>query len=318
MSQPGQPASDHDTAASSGSYALLLGMGIIWGLAVSMSKMASMAGGHPVGLALWQVTIAGTMLYFAGLAIGRPPPLRADVLRFNLVCGITGVAFPAFALFMAARYLPAGIVAIAFASMPLFTYLLSVLFRIEHGSARRLTGVFLGLVAMCLLIIPETALPEPDMAPWVLLALAASVSMSIENFYAGGYRPQGVTSLQLSCGRQLGALCVLLPIALVSQTMLPVWQPWGILQWAATSTGIISGVAYTALLVVIQRSGPVFASQTAYIITLAGVGWGMVIFGETHSIYIWLSLVVTLVAVALVKPRLPRATGMVMHAQGQD
>ena len=45
----------------------------------------------------------------------------------------------------------------------------------------------------------------------MLLALAASVSMSIENFYAGGYRPAGATSLQLSCVRQLGAIVFLLP-----------------------------------------------------------------------------------------------------------
>lgn len=77
---------------------------------------------------------------------------------------------------------------------------------------------------------------------------------------------------------------------------------------------MISGVAYTALLIVIQRSGPVFASQTAYVITLAGVAWGMLIFDENHSIYIWLSLAVTLAAVALVKPRAPRTSGLVVHA----
>ncbi|MDH3741300.1 MAG: DMT family transporter [Hyphomicrobiales bacterium] len=296
-------------------YALLLFMGLIWGLAVSMSKLAGLNGGHPIGLALWQVSVAGTMLFLASLASGRPPPLRPRVLGFNLICGLTGVAFPAIALFWSALMLPAGIVAISFASMPLFTYLLSVIFGIEAGTVRRLAGVFLGLAAMALLVVPDGALPAPDLAPWVLLAIAASVSMSVENFTAGGYRPDNVTSLQLSCGRQYGAAIFLAPLALISGTTIALTGEWGVVHWAATATGVISGVAYTCLLHVIRTSGPVFASQTAYIITLAGVGWGMVIFGERHSIYIWLALALTLVAIALVTPRAPRATGFVGHAR---
>ncbi|MGI9465078.1 MAG: EamA family transporter, partial [Aestuariivirgaceae bacterium] len=165
---------------------------------------------------------------------------------------------------------------------------------------------------------PEGALPAPDLAPWVLLAIAASVSMSIENFTAGGYRPEGVTSLQLSCGRQYGAALILAPLALISGTSIAVMGEWGVVQWAATATGVISGVAYTCLLHVIRTSGPVFASQTAYVITLAGVGWGMLIFDEQHSIYIWLALALTLVAIAMVTPRAPRATGFVGHARTGD
>lgn len=299
-------------------YALLLFMGLIWGLALSLSKLAGLNGGHPVGLALWQVGVAGSMLLIAAIAGGKPPPMRPKVLKFNLICGLTGVAFPAIALFWSALMLPAGIVAISFASMPLFTYLLSVVFGIEAGTVRRLAGVFFGLAAMTLLVAPDGALPAPDLAPWVLLAIGASVSMSIENFTAGGYRPENVTSLQLSCGRQYGAAIFLAPLAIISGTTIALTGEWGIVQWAATGTGVISGVAYTCLLHVIRTSGPVFASQTAYIITLAGVGWGMVIFDERHSIYIWLALALTLLAIALVNPRAPRATGFVGHARSGD
>ena len=314
----GVTTSGMDTRQRAIGYALLLFMGLIWGLALSLSKLAGINGGHPIGLALWQVCVAGTMLLLVSVFSGKPPPLRRDVLRFNLICGVSGVAFPAIALFWSALKLPAGIVAISFASMPLFTYLLSVLFGIEAGAARRLAGVFVGLLGIALLMVPEGALPSPDLAPWVLLALAASVSMSVENFVAGGYRPENVSSLQLSCGRQFGAAVFLLPLTVVTGTAITMTDGWGVVQWAATATGVISGIAYTCLLYVIRSSGPVFASQTAYIITLAGVGWGMVIFGEQHSVYIWLSLVLTLVAIALVTPRTPRATGLVGHAPAED
>ena len=192
-----------------GAYALLLFMGIAWGLSLSLLKLASMSGGHPVGLALWQVCVSGTMtLVVSILVYGTGVPRRA-VLRFSLFCGAFGVSFPAIALFWAAIHLPAGIVAIAFATMPMFTYLLSVVFRVERSDRRRLLGVVIGFAAMALLVLPEKSLPGPGLAPWLLLSLAASLSMSFENFYAGGFRPPGAFSVQLSCGRQLAAVQVI-------------------------------------------------------------------------------------------------------------
>jgi drug/metabolite transporter (DMT)-like permease len=284
-------------------YALLLLMGILWGLALSLAKIGVEAGGHPIGMGLWQVGTSSTLMLVLLLLKGRRPVFRADVARFGLICGSCGVAFPSIALFWCALYLPAGVVAIAFASMPLFTYALSVIFKIEPAKGRRLFGVVLGLVAMGLLVLPESALPTPGLAPWVLLALLASVSMSIENTYAGGFRPPGVGSLELSFTRQGTAVLFLLPLAIYTGTSMPLIESWGVAQYAATGNGLLSGIAFAILLYVINTAGPVFASQTAYIITLAGVAWGMLLFGETHSIYIWAALALALVGIGLVRPQ---------------
>jgi len=307
-SQPGiDPVPNAAPQAQPLHYALLLSMGILWGLALSLAKIGVQAGGHPVGMALWQVATSSTLLLCLLLVQSKRPVWRGGVARFGLVCGGCGVAFPAIALFWSAWYLPAGVVAIAFASMPLFTYLMSILLKIERGQRRRLLGVAIGMVAMALLVLPESALPAPGLAPWVLLALTASVSMSIENTYAGGYRPPGVGSFELSFSRQAAAVILLLPLALLSGTALPVLEPWGAAQYAATGTGLLSGIAYTLLLYVIKEAGPVFASQTAYVITLAGVAWGMILFAETHSLYIWAALLLTLVGISLVRPRNPHS-----------
>jgi drug/metabolite transporter (DMT)-like permease len=68
---------------------------------------------------------------------------------------------------------------------------------------------------------------------------------------------------------------------------------------------LLSGIAFTILLYVIKTAGPVFASQTAYVITLAGVAWGIILFSESHSIYIWSALALTLMGIGLVRPRQP-------------
>jgi drug/metabolite transporter (DMT)-like permease len=287
-------------------YFLLFFMGTLWGLSLSLLRLASVSGGHPVGLAFWQVCVSGSIMLLLSVAIYGVSLPRRGVLRFSLLCGAAGVSFPAFALFWAANHLPAGIIALAFATMPMFTFLLSAAFGIETGDRRRFLGVAIGLAAMAIMILPEESLPAPGLAPWVLLAFAASLSMSVENVYAGGFRPPAATSIQLSCGRQFAAVCILAPIALATGTTLPLFEPWGTVQWAATGTGVLSGVAFTTLLYVIRTSGPIFATQSSYIITLAGVAWGMALFGERHSVYIWIALALTLLSVGLVNPRAPR------------
>lgn len=52
-----------------------------------------------------------------------------------------------------------------------------------------------------------------------------------------------------------------------------------------------------------RSAGPVFASQTAYVITLAGMFWGILLLGERHSLYVWGALVLMLTGLALVRPR---------------
>jgi drug/metabolite transporter (DMT)-like permease len=242
-------------------YALLLLMGVLWGLALSLAKIGVHAGGHPVGMALWQVSTSSTLLLGFLLVQSKLPVINPGVLRFGMICGSCGVAFPAIALFWCALYLPAGVVAIAFASMPLFTYLISVMFKIERAQRIRLLGVVIGIVAIALLVLPESALPAPGLAPWVLLALVASIGMSIENSYAGGYRPPSVGTLVHSFARQGSAVVLLLPLALISGTTLPLFESWGTAQIAATGNGVLSGVAFTILLYVIKTAGPVFASQ---------------------------------------------------------
>ncbi|MEM7172177.1 MAG: DMT family transporter [Pseudomonadota bacterium] len=283
-------------------YALLLFMGLAWGLAVALLKLASASGGHPIGLAFWQVCVSGSVMLVLSLRFFGPSWPRPSVLLFSGVCGAVGVTLPAVALFWAAIHLPAGIVALAFAVMPLFTYLLSVCFRVDEGDRRRFFGVAVGLSAMLLVLLPESSLPAPGLIPWVLLTFAASFSMALENFIAGGFRPKRISSVQLSCGRQLGSVFLLAPAVWLTGTGLPLAEPWGTLQWAATGTGLLSAAAFTVLLYVIKTSGPIFASQTAYIITLAGVAWGMLLFGERHSFYIWAALALTLLSIFLVRP----------------
>ena len=66
--------------------------------------------------------------------------------------------------------------------------------------------------------------------------------------------------------------------------------------------GVISLLAYTMFIYAISLFGPVFASQTGYIVTFTGVIWGVIIFGESHSLWVWGALLAMIIGLVLVKP----------------
>ena len=39
------------------------------------------------------------------------------------------------------------------------------------------------------------------------------------------------------------------------------------------------------------RAGSVFSSQVGYLVTFFGVVWGIFILGESHSVFVWISLI---------------------------
>ena len=67
--------------------------------------------------------------------------------------------------------------------------------------------------------------------------------------------------------------------------------------------GFITAVAYTFFIYLISNAGAVFASNVGYIVTISGVIWGIILFKEIHSHWVWLSLITMIMGLSLVSPR---------------
>ena len=286
-----------------GGIFLLTVMGIVWGSTIALSKIAVAEGGHPLGLTFWQGAIGGVFLLVICIIRRRPPRLGRRFLTFYVICGILGSVIPASLLFWVAIYLPAGVISIAIACVPLMTYLVAISLRIEQPSALRLAGVGLGLASVALIALPETSLPEAGLAIWVVIAVVACASYALEDIYISLRRPEGTDALAATAGLLLVAALIMVPIVLATGAWVPLAFPFGPLEWSVIFMALSSAVAYSMFLYVISVAGPVFAAQTAYLVTLAGVLWGMALLGERHSIWIWAALVVMLAGLLLVQPR---------------
>ena len=71
----------------------------------------------------------------------------------------------------------------------------------------------------------------------------------------------------------------------------------------SSSRGNGPSVPYLVFLELIVLAGPLFAAQTGYLVTASGVFWGIIIFAETHSAWVWAALGLIFAGVVLVSPR---------------
>ena len=281
----------------------LLVMGVFWGLSFSFTRMAVENGGTPLGIAFWQSIISSVILLsFSSLRGRRFTPRRHHIGPF-IIIALLGVGVPGVAFFIAASRVPSGILAITVTLVPILTYCMALSLRIEAFSVIRIGGVFCGALGILLLVLPSNSLPDAAATPWVLLACLSSLCYAAENIYLTRKTISDIGPIRIACGMNVMAIVLLGPLAIAFDQMFLPTLPFATLEWSLIGLGGISAIAYTLYVLTVKRYGPVFASQVGYLVTISGVFWGMAIFGEVHSTWVWASLALMMIGLALVSPR---------------
>ncbi|MFQ5786257.1 MAG: EamA/RhaT family transporter, partial [Alphaproteobacteria bacterium] len=104
-------------------------------------------------------------------------------------------------------------------------------------------------------------------------------------------------------GMLMSAVALAAPLAVFSGGTYMIGAPWNAVDVAVLGLPTITGIAHIILFELIRVAGPVFFSQVGYLVTLAGVLWGMLLFGERHSPWIWAALALMFAGLALVNMR---------------
>lgn len=284
-------------------WLLLLVMGVLWGATFSLAKIAADGGGHPLGINYWQSLIGAAVLTTVILVTGRKLPMKRENIGFYAACGLLGSVIPGVLFFYAASRVSPGVLSITVATVPLLTFVAAAALGVEKFQVGRILGVVFGGLSILLLVGPEESLPDPSAVPWVLAALVAALCYSAENMVVALRMPAGASAVTVTGGLFIAASVIMTPLVVWTGAFVPLAWPWGPVEWAIVGMAGISVTAYSMFIFLITHAGPVFASQTAYVVTFSGVFWGVVIFDEQHSLWIWASLAIMLVALTLVRPR---------------
>ena len=284
-------------------WIVLLFMGVAFGYTTILAKVIMAGGAHPFGVAAWTSALAAGMLLVFCTVRRRPISLKRDVVWLYVVCGLLGVVVPAISFYYAAVRLPAGVLAITVTVGPILTFLFSAVCGLERFVSLRVLGVLFGVLAVALLVVPESSMPDSSTVPWVLLACVPGLCYALENMVLTLRLPDGASPFMITCGNYLVSSTILLcVVAATGSYVSPAW-PWGAVEWSIAGMAVINAVGYAAFIYLISYAGPVFATQVAYLVSISGVAWGIVVFGEHHSIWVWLSLASILIGLTLIRPR---------------
>jgi drug/metabolite transporter (DMT)-like permease len=277
----------------------------LWGASFLFMRVAADDFG-PAALAWLRVAIAAAVLlpllcWRGGLAAARAP------WRAIAVVGLLGSALPFVAYGYAALALPAGLLAIFNATVPMWGALIAWAWLSERLGGLRALGLGLGFGGVLALgwdqAAPAAGSGELAVAAAVLACLLATVLYG----YSANYTRQrlvGVAPLAVAAGSQLAAALWLAPLAL------PAWPatPPPLQAWAAVlALGVLStGLAYLLYFRLIAQAGAAQAMSVTYLIPVFGVFWGWALLGEPVTAAMVAAGAVILAGTALVVRRTHR------------
>ncbi len=286
---------------------LLVVSALGWGLLYSLNRLATTDGIPFIPYVFWMGLGAALILLGFGAAFRALPRLSWAHVRGYLVLGTISFGMTYTVLAFVAPKVPAGVLGLGATLTPILTYPAAALFRMDRFRTIRTIGLVLGVGGVALVLVPETSLPTRAMAPWVLLSFVGPVLYVANALIISLLKPPPSGALPLAGGvLATGALFMFVVMAATGQWW---WfeGPMTTGDWALAGAAGITALVFYLMVEIIRLAGPVFFTTVNFMVPLTGIGWGMLFFGERHSYWIWLALVLMLAGLFLVnRPAAPR------------
>jgi len=224
-------------------------------------------------------------------------------LRFYLIIAFIGTLLPNSFSYMAIRELPAGIISVIIATVPIVSLAVALIARIERFQPIRLAGIVCGVSALLLLAMPDVNLNESISWKWLAIALIAPICYGIEGNFVAVKSPVDLAAIPTLFGASVIGMFIIGPIAWFGGYWVSMSQEWQAPEWSILGSALGHLVAYAGYLWLAPRAGAVFTSQIAYVVTLTGVFVSMIALGENYGWLMYIAVAMMLVGVSLVRPK---------------
>ncbi|MGH7557548.1 MAG: DMT family transporter [Gemmatimonadota bacterium] len=252
----------------------------IWGSTWLVIKIG-LADLPPFLAAAVRFVIAAAIL--AGLARARRIPLPRSARSHGLLVGVGlssfGISYGI--VYWAEQFIPSGLTAVLFATLPFFTLLLAhALIRAERMTVRRLAGVVIGFLGVLLVFRGDLSIEHPrgTVAAVVLLLsplVSAAANVSVKR-WGMDLHPYQLSILPMI----YGALALLAASLAVEDVSAARWTPVAIgsVAYLAVFGSAFAFVGYYTLL----REVPVTTlNLISYVFPIVAVALGYIVLGET-------------------------------------
>ena len=276
--------------------ALLLLLATLWGASYTFIKLG-VATIPPITLIAARTAIAGAWLLAIMHWRGLKMPRDAATWRRFLFQACLNSVIPWTLIAWGERSLDAGLAAILNSTSPIFTFFLTLaIARHEPLTARKLFGVFAGIVGICLIVGVQALGGLGEQLVAQVATVLATICYAGAAIFSRGFRD--LDPMAPAAGSLLAGAAVLIPISLV------VDQPWTLTPSTSSMLALLglavfsTALAFVIYFRLIQTLGSVGTTAQAYLRVPIGVAIGVVFLGESLTSTAWIGLACVIIGVA--------------------
>lgn len=278
--------------------ALLVLTGAFLGLTLPFGKLAFAAGIAP---SLWAFVIstgAGTVLLVAFLLMGKRPRIDAHMIRYYLIAALISYAIPNLMTLSAIPHLGSGFTGIMYTLSPVFTLLLSILFKMRSPNLLGLLGIFTGFAGAVLVGFTRGQVGQPAEPLWVAIGLLIPVLLALGNVYRTIDWPKGADPTELAAGSHLTTAVLLVPIIFFMTGTFPI-APLGAVPWLVFVQVLASACMFALYFRLQAVGGPVYLSQIGYVGAAVALLAGTLFLGEVYQLATWIGAAIITIGVLM-------------------
>lgn len=279
---------------------MLLVLGAVWGGNPAFSKALVTDGLSPAAVVFWQTFIAGLFLSIVCVVKGIRIPLSRRAIIYYCVIGLVGIDVAYMTLVFVVRHVPAGYASVVVLLSPVLTYIFAILMRLEGINPVRAIGIVVGFIGAGLLVFPQGSLPSPELLSIALIAFITPAGYALANVYSEWGRPAGADNVALATATMFAAAAGAAIVGVLDGTFHPIWIEPATRELILVAYAVATGTAFLLFYQIVTRAGSVYLGQVGYLVTLFGVGWGVLFFDETTTIWLWVAILVVGAGVAMV------------------
>ena len=282
----------------------LVFLAAIWGGSFIFLRVAVPEVG-PLLTALLRVSLAGMALLGFAYMTGVRMNWRRNAKSYALV-GLFATALPFSCFSFASLYLPAAYSALLNSTAPLFGALFSVLWLAERLTARKLSGLALGVTGVGVLVGAGALVLDAKVLLAATACLLAAACYAVSSIIvkktgrpSGGSDPSGgIHPIAMATGSMLWGALIMAPTLPFS---LPTTTPSATALWCVLAMSLLSSALAQAIFIpLIVKIGPTRAMSVSFLIPLFSMLWAFIFLHETVGLSTLFGGAIVLVAMGLV------------------
>ncbi len=273
-------------------------LGLFWGLSQSLYKEMSLLHVPPSHVIAYTGLGVGLGLMVAAWISKTKLQLNREIVLFGLVCAVLMNVPFASGLYII-RHLPPAEMAIIISTSPFFNYTIALLTGKENAVPRRLAAVAAGFLSSVILILSRDGMLSGHISWWTILAFNTPILYTAYNWFAARHWPKDADIFSVGISESFWSSLVVLPFMLYFEAPWAAATPSLFAYWTVLVAGLMWIVERIAFFTLIRDKGAVYTIQAVYISTPAAVVFGTMIYGGTSDPWLWLSLVILMLALWL-------------------